>query len=311
MHLAPIRIDDNHSIGQYYLDDGYTFTITIRSDDYINATKLCTTIKERTGKKPRVPDWLQNDKTQALMKHMEKPTRILVGHLTDTVTSGSMPTRGIYIHPILVSSFIEWANVEYYFVVRTMLHQRYMNEATRLKDIEIAKLAKDNRVKDSKIDTLNTTVSDLREELRQHNAKMDAKISAVLNHSETISVKLSTAEGHNQELKTIVIETKEEATQAKVEAIHAKEEAYQAKVEATQAKVEVIKVKKQVKALDAKFKVALSQHVQPPPSKRVESFILLNKPNSKEYRCVHGKRRNLPSAITRRMNTDTLLRYSS
>jgi hypothetical protein len=92
-------------------------------DGYVNATRLTQAYKEQTGKRRDVANWLENKRTQEMLKHLSSVTVIPVTELYQVVQGGVPENQGTWIHPKLATRFAIWLSDDFGLMVENWVEE--------------------------------------------------------------------------------------------------------------------------------------------------------------------------------------------
>lgn len=117
--------------------DGVTLTVEQRyRDGYVNATKLSTAHRMKTGQRREPSEWTTNQRTQQMIEHLSRSTGIPVDLLVVTVTDGPNESRGTYIHPRLAVRFGIWLSDDFGLLVEDWVQSWLADGRNPLADID-------------------------------------------------------------------------------------------------------------------------------------------------------------------------------
>lgn len=181
-------INDEYCWGNY----GDTKVILMKENGYVNATKLCSDAKTKTGTKKEFKEWKKNASSKELMKALQNdllssgenlpgeksPPEILI-----PITTGSKhhtEIRGTYAHPDLIPQILSWASPSFAIRVSRIVNEYFTK-------IELKKLEEELEIKDHTIHKLNSKVDTLiakNDQLLAKNSKMDKRLKRLLDLNE-------------------------------------------------------------------------------------------------------------------------------
>lgn len=162
------EINENYSLGKY----GDFNIIIMKSNGYINATKLCNDATSESEKQKPFRNWKVNTSAKEIMNKISEIVGCSVNDLSIVIGNDQPKVRGTYVHPNLIPSIASWASPEFAVHVSLIVNKYVIRKAIKEQEKIIEK-------KDNKIDKLSEKVDTLIEnnkELLNKNRKMDNRI---------------------------------------------------------------------------------------------------------------------------------------
>jgi 3-dehydroquinate dehydratase len=155
------KINDNFGWGQYG-----EFRVLIRlSDNYINATKLCS-----SGGK-QFKNWIRLDGSQELCNKLLELGSVLsqTKQIIEQVTAGDYETRGTYVHPELVPHIASWIYPEFAIKVSRIVNEHIVREY----EWELNKKKDTINSLEAKVDTLLSELKEARNDIGKVSNQLD------------------------------------------------------------------------------------------------------------------------------------------
>jgi hypothetical protein len=140
-HIAFEDIDDVYCYGMYC-----DFrVIMMKSNGYINATKMCQYICEQTGSRKTLYHWNENKSHEGLYNAICASIGAPMDALFNVVKGGTLTQiRGTYVHPKLIPHIAAWASDEFAVKVSDIVNQYFNSKALAEKDAIIQE--RDDRI---------------------------------------------------------------------------------------------------------------------------------------------------------------------
>jgi hypothetical protein len=184
--LITKNIDEKYAFAKY----GNIEVVIMKSNGYINASKLCT-----LGGK-RFVNWIRLENAQELIKEVENEINTEVSDLrlrlspVISIKGGNdQSLTGSYVHPDLVVHVASWLSPKFAIMVSKIVNNYIISEFERKKMIELGE--KDNIIEEmnKKLDFMINQNDDL----KKINSDQTEKINTLLNHTTVINHKLDYA----------------------------------------------------------------------------------------------------------------------
>jgi len=179
-------IDDTYAYGKLGIFD----VMMMKSNGYINATKLCSTAKKEFY------HWSESKNSKNLISALKRSLCKQGDPISIQITTGNNLTRGTYVHIDLIIHIASWCSPEYALLVSKIVREYHAKEAIYEKDKLLQK--KDDKIDKltNKVDTLldnnkellgnNKELIDKNDVLLQKNSKMDNRIKRLLKKNDEI-----------------------------------------------------------------------------------------------------------------------------
>lgn len=174
--------------------------IIMKSNGYINVTRLCANATTQNGKEKRFRKWKSLDRSIELMNNISSDALkgasenllIIIKTSSKTLTE----IRGTYAHPLLIPDIAAWASTKFAVKVSLIIQNYAIKKAIKEKELEITKNKKAIKEKDDKIDKLNNTLKKFIEK----SEKISAKNDKILKKNEKISEENKRILAENREI---------------------------------------------------------------------------------------------------------------
>ncbi|QTF48927.1 KilA N-terminal domain2C N1R/P28 DNA binding protein [Acanthamoeba polyphaga mimivirus] len=203
------KINDEYYLGQY----GDIEVIVMTKNDYINVTKLFSTMKNKNGNILDFEEWLETVDAQELMNKVSNETGVCPSELLVTIQSGNKNltiTRGTYAHPKLVPHIAAWASKKFAVMVSDIINEHFAKkmfdkheQLIKGKDDKIAELTR-------KIDKQTSLMKDQKSTIKEQ----DKKINELLSKSNEV---LGYAKDTNRKITHVVKERVPYSDEPKIE----------------------------------------------------------------------------------------------
>ena len=108
-NISFIDINDEYCWSNY----GDFKVILMKSNGYINATRLCKDVMELTDSKKPFRNWQSNAGVNELLGEIAKIINVTVDELIITKITGSNELRGSYVHPALITHVAYWISYSF------------------------------------------------------------------------------------------------------------------------------------------------------------------------------------------------------
>lgn len=170
------EINENYSLGKY----GDFNVIIMKSNGYINATKLCSDAVTKSGKQKTFRHWKKNTGAKELMEEASDVNKFSIDDISIVIAGGNLPEiRGTYVHPDLIPHIVSWVSPKFAVRASKIINKYFLRKAVKEQEKIIEK--KDNKIDklSGKIDILienNKELLDNNKELLNKNSKMDNRI---------------------------------------------------------------------------------------------------------------------------------------
>ena len=213
-------INADYAYGQY----GDFEVIMMRSNGYVNATKLCKDATTRTGAKKEFFHWTHNESRKGLMDALAASLAITRDAILITPNNLPNKLRGTYAHPDIICHIASWASHDFAIRVSRIVNQYFVrkiieqsnriieekNIVIKEKEDKIDKLSNkldkytvelkvsQKELRDSQTELKNsqTELKKSRKELKESNSKADNLIkqnNVILRENKNIHKKLAYA----------------------------------------------------------------------------------------------------------------------
>ncbi len=132
-----------------------------KNTGYINAAKLCSLAFNKEGKPKQFIHWRENIDSKALINAVSASIRIPINTL---LVEPKLPNelRGTYVHPDLIPHIAAWASPEFAVKVSKIVNAQLVYEYKET-----------IRAKDTKIDDLQRTLDEIKQQNNSQSAKID------------------------------------------------------------------------------------------------------------------------------------------
>lgn len=169
------KLDDGFYQCKLVLDNETEFTIPMRSDGYIHATKLCQSVGKRLAK------WKENTETIQLLKYFQKITGLPMNKIIE-VRRGNTKNyeQGTWIHPDLGVQLAQWCSPIFSIQV-----SRWIRELTLTGSVQIGKEKTTEQLQKALEEAINNAehAEKLNTSLLQENKRLQEKYDKLyLNH---------------------------------------------------------------------------------------------------------------------------------
>ena len=110
LNLIYDTINDKFGIGCF----GEFEVAIMRSNGYVNVSKLVQQAKTKNGEPKLFKNWYQNDRSKELIEAVSATTRLPIESILQEVKQGGdQRLTGTYAHPVLVPMIAQWASAVY------------------------------------------------------------------------------------------------------------------------------------------------------------------------------------------------------
>ncbi len=258
--------------GNYYWAQYGDFKVIMdRSNGYINATKLCQLASTKEGKPKQFGMWKQNIWSGELIKAVSESCGIpqdslLIEHKV------SNELKGIYAHYSLVPHIASWASPV--FAVKVSVIVNY----------EIIRKHRDEiRAKDTKIDDLQHTLG----EIKQQNDR-------ITQQNDIQSAKIDEQTRQINELLTEARTSRAETQAARVEVKQVNEQLADITADVEDLSINNAELKTEVHSIAVRLDKATDDRVPKlADDKRNEVLIVYHKPGTNQYKVARRQKKSL------------------
>jgi DNA polymerase III alpha subunit (gram-positive type) len=197
IHIAFEDIDDTYCWGKY----AGLEVIMMKSNGYINATKMCNHISNAIGKQKSFRSWKRDASSIELIDALSVSVQICTDALL-IKPNVRIELRGTYVHPKLIPDIASWASKKFALKAADIVNQYFNDKALAEKNVIIQHHARKIDKLLRKMDQQTETIKQQTDTIKQQTAmiqKQSDDVKTLLTKNDHISHEISHVKKQNEQ----------------------------------------------------------------------------------------------------------------